>query len=357
MARARIGIVGLGTFGINHLRTFRQLHWQGVCELVAACDINEKLLEERLKEFSFQPYTDFEEMLARERLDGVTVVTPDPYHRPLVLAAAEAGLHVLCEKPLDVTVAGCVEMIKACERAGVLLQVDFHKRHDEYHRAMKQEIDAGVLGRIEYGYAHMEDRIEVPRDWFPGWAGQSSPVWFLGVHFYDLARFLLRANGVAVWATGARGRLKSLGVDTWDSVSAKVLFDNGATVAFDTSWILPDGFEAVVNQGIRLVGTKGMLECDSQDRGTITCCTDDQPMLQTHNKSFLRQRRDKYGREVWEGYGMTSIADFALTVNQLLEGKSLEELGEYPNGTDGIEATKIAAGVHRSLETGGIVEL
>ena len=177
------------------------------------------------------------------------------------------------------------------------------------------------------------------------------------MHFYDLARFLLGASGVRVWATGQRGRLASLGVDTWDSVSAKVLFDNGATMAFDTSWILPDGFEAIVNQGLRLVGTKGMLECDSQDRGTITCCTDDRPMMQTHNKSFLRRRQDKYGLEVWEGYGMASIADFALNVNQLLEGKSLADLGHYPSGADGIEATKIAAGVHKSLETGGIVEL
>ena len=357
MATARIGIVGVGTFGINHLRCFRQMGYTGDAELVAACDLNEALLEQRLQEFSFKPYTDYRKMLEKEHLDGITVVTPDPFHHDIVLAAAAAGVHVMSEKPLDVTVEGCIEMTEACAKAGVLLMVDFHKRYDEYHLAMREKIAAGDLGEIQYGYSHMEDRLEVPRDWFSGWAGKSSPAWFLGVHFYDLARFLIGANGVAVWATGAKGRLRSMGVDTWDSVSAKVVFDNGATVAFDTSWILPDGFEAVVNQGIRLVGTKGMLECDSQDRGTLTCCADDTPMLQTHNKSFLRRRPDKYGREVWEGYGMSSIADFALTVDQLLEGKPLAELGEYPNGTDGIEATKIAAGVHKSLETGGIVEL
>ncbi|MBC7289064.1 MAG: Gfo/Idh/MocA family oxidoreductase, partial [Armatimonadetes bacterium] len=131
MARARVGVVGLGTFGINHLRTFRQLTWQGVCELVAGCDINEKTLEERLKEFAFKPYTSHQEMLEKEELDAITVVTPDPYHRAIVLDAAEAGVHVLCEKPLDVTVEGCEQMIEACNKAGVLLQVDFHKRYDE----------------------------------------------------------------------------------------------------------------------------------------------------------------------------------------------------------------------------------
>jgi len=358
MAQARIGVIGIGTFGINHLRCFRQLEYIGVAKLVAAADLNGKLLEERSKEFSFTPYADYKEMMAKEQLDGVTVVTPDPYHKDIVLAAAEAGVHVLCEKPLDVTVAGCNQMIEAMDKAGKLLMVDFHKRYDEYHIAMKQKLDAGDLGKIQYGYSHMEDRIEAPRDWFPGWAKNSSPAWFLGIHFYDLARFLMNANGVEVWATGCKtGKLASIGVDTWDSVSAKVAFDNGATVAFDNSWILPDGFEAVVNQGIRLVGAEGMLECDSQDRGTMTVCTGDKPFMQTHNKSFLRQKFDKKGREIWEGYGMDSIADFAYNVNVLLEGGKIADLGAYPSGVDGLEATKIAAGVHESLEKGGIVKL
>ena len=357
MAKCRIGIIGIGTFGINHLRCFRQLGYIGAAELVAAADLNESLLEERAKEFSFTPYKDYKEMIEKEDLDGVTIVTPDPFHHDIVMHCAEKGVHMLCEKPLDVTVEGCVEMTEAAEKAGVLLQVDFHKRYDEYHIAMKQKIDAGDLGKIQYGYSHMEDRIEVPKDWFPGWAPRSSPAWFLGIHFYDLARYLMGANGVSVWATGRKGRLSGLGVDTWDSVSAKVEFDNGACVAFDTSWILPYEFEAVVNQGIRLVGELGLLECDSQDRGTITCCAGDKPGMQTHNKSFLRQKIDKQGREIFEGYGMESIADFAYNLNVLLDGGTIADLGDYPSGKDGIEATKIAAGVHKSIETGGIVTL
>ena len=367
MPTPRIGIVGIGTFGINHLRCFRQLGYIGAAELVAAADINRQLLEERRKEFTFTPYTDYNEMLEKEELDGITVVTPDPFHREVVLAAAQAKVHVLSEKPLDVTVDGCQEMIDACEKAGILLMVDFHKRYDEYHIAMKQKLEAGDFGTIQYGYSHMEDRIEVPKDWFPGWAQESSPAWFLGIHFYDLTRFLIEADGVEVWATGCKGRLNSFGVDAYDSISAKVLFDSGASVCYDTSWILPYEFEAIVNQGIRLVGTHGMLECDSQDRGTITCISDDAPGvvsgetarvgMETHNKSFLRQKLDKQGREIWEGYGMDSIADFAYNLGVLLDGAALSDLGPYPSGQDGLEATKIAAGVHESLETGGIVKL
>jgi len=357
---ARIGVIGVGTFGINHLRAFRQLEYIGVAKLVAAADVNEKLLAERQAEFGMKTYTSFEEMIAQEKLDGVTVVTPDPLHKAIVLKCAEAGLHILCEKPLDVTVDGCQEMIDACAKKNVLLQVDFHKRFDEYHREMKRRLDDGEFGTIQYGYSHMEDRIEVPRDWFPGWARNSSPTWFLGIHFYDLALWFLGAAGKTVYATGQKGKLASLGVDTFDSIQAKVEFTTGATVCFDTAWILPDGFEAVVNQGIRLVGTEGLFECDSQDRGTITCSTRYEPQkrgMMTHNPSFLREIKDKKGRQLFEGYGITSIADFAENVNVLLEGGKLADLAPYPGGEDGLRATQVAAAVHESIAKGTLIRI
>ena len=91
MAQCRIGVIGVGTFGINHLRCFRQLGYIGAAELVAAADINEELLEERAKEFSFKPYNDYNEMIEKEKLDGVTIVTPDPFHHDIVHATAPRG--------------------------------------------------------------------------------------------------------------------------------------------------------------------------------------------------------------------------------------------------------------------------
>jgi len=357
---ARIGVIGVGTFGLNHLRAFRQLGYVGSAQLVAAADLNDQLLEERQAEFGMKAYTDYREMIEQENLDAVTIVTPDPLHHDIAITCAEAGLHILCEKPLDVTPDGCQEMIDAAARNNVLLQVDFHKRFDEFHREMKRRLDLGEFGTIQYGYAHMEDRIEVPRDWFPGWAQRSSPAWFLGIHFYDLALWWLGAAGKTVYATGQKGKLSSLGVDTLDSVQAKVQFDTGATVCFDTSWILPDGFEAIVNQGIRLVGTEGLIECDSQDRGTVTCSTryeQEKRGMMTHNPSFLREITDRRGRQIFEGYGITSIADFAENVNLLLEGTKLDELAPYPSGLDGLRATQVAYAVHESLDRGTVITI
>ncbi|MFQ6130894.1 MAG: Gfo/Idh/MocA family protein [Armatimonadota bacterium] len=352
----RIAVIGTGRFGLQHLRTFRQMTWRGQAVLAAACDVGEPAWFEGLcQKFGCRGYRDYREMLEKEDLDACTVVTPDHLHREMAVACLEAGKHVLVEKPLDTTVEGCQAIIDAAADAGKLLMVDFHKRLDPYHLEMRRMIAEGEIGRVQYGYAHMEDRIEVPRDWF-GWVGDSSPAWFLGVHFYDLARFLMGGPcATRVYATGVKDKLKSLGKDTFDSIQAKVAFDNGAHLTFDTSWVLPDGFEAIVNQAIRLVGTEGVVECDSQDRGTRTCTARDG--MSTHNPSFFREGRDAQGRPLYEGYGIESIAQFAHNVNALLEGASLDDLGDYPSGQDGLEATRIAQGVHQSIETGQLVEV
>lgn len=352
----RIGVIGAGTFGINHLRAFRQLGFTGQAELVALAEVNQETLSARLQEFSVRGYTDYREMLAREPLDAVSVVTPDHLHRDIVVECARAGKHVLVEKPLDVTVEGCRAMIDAAHEAGVLLQVDFHKRYDPEHEQLQIAARNGDLGDILYGYAHMEDRIEVPVDWFPRWAGKSSPVWFLGVHFFDLVRWILGCNAQRVFATGQRRLLRAQGIDTYDSVQATVEFENGAGICFEVSWILPRQFEAVVNQGLRLVGTKGLWEVDTQNRGAQSCI--ESGGMRTWNNSFLRERQDKRGRPLFKGYGAESIEDFALNVNFLLDGGSLDELADkYPNGTDGLEVTKIAVAAHQSLDTGQPVDL
>jgi predicted dehydrogenase len=350
----RIGVVGVGTFGVNHLRAFAQTARDGAAQAVAAADLNSARLEEMTKQFGIAGYATHAEMLAKEDLDAVTVVTPDFAHQQVTLDALAAGKHVLVEKPLDVTVDGCRRMVDAAQSAGLLLQVDFHKRYDPYHLELERLTRDGKLGEVLYGYCHMEDRIEVPRDWFPQWAPKSSPVWFLGVHFYDLARWVLKSNGTSVFARGQKKKLVGLGVDTYDSVQAQVEFENGAVVTFDTSWILPDKFEAIVNQGIRLVGTEGMMEVDSQDRGARSCFSDEG--MRTHNLGFLREGTDKAGNTVWSGYGIESIADFAHNVAFLKNGGKLDDLrGVFATGVDGLEVTKIACGAETSLRTGGPV--
>jgi predicted dehydrogenase len=352
----RLGVIGAGTFGQNHLITFSQLARQGRAELIAVADINPSLLKTRSNEFGIRSYLDYREMLEQENLDAVSIATPDHLHREIALDVARAGKHLLVEKPLDVTEEGCLEIIEAAERNGVLLQVDFHKRFDPDHMEMARRIRAGALGDILYGYAHMEDRIEVPAEWFPQWAASSSPAWFLGIHFFDLVRWLLGSEPVRVTATGQKKRLLALGIDTFDAIQAKIDFANGASISFDTSWILPAGFEAIVNQGLRLVGTLGSFEVDSQDRGTASCLEGEG--MRTYNNHFIRRTTGKDGRILYGGYGIESIADFVENVAFLQQGGKLSSLkGAYPDGYEALQATRMALASHRSIETSRPVQL
>lgn len=353
----KIAVIGVGKFGTNVLNAFTQAEKDGKCKLVAICDINETLLSSQMKEYNVKGYTDYKEMGEKEEFDAVAVVTPDPFHKEPVMYYAERGKHIFVEKPMDTTIEGCMEMIESCKKNNVLLQVDFHKRYDPYHKEIEKNVREGKLGRIEYGYVHMEDKIEVPSKWFTKWASKSSPAWFLGIHFYDLVRWILKSNGKSVYAIGKKWKLKEMGLNTYDSISAMVEFENGAAVTFDTSWIIPEKFESIVNQGMRLVGETGLIECDSQDRGTMVCFEKDG--LMTYNLGFLSEGKDKFGNIYFSGYGIESISDFVYNLEYLEKGGTLEGIKNSISGLgeDGLEATKIACAVHRSLETGKIEKI
>jgi len=347
----RVGVVGGGRFGTNHLRTFRQLEHSGRVKLAALADVSAKVLEEQHKAFGVRGYQKYQEMLSNEDLDAITVVTPDHLHREIAIAAANAGKHILVEKPLDVTVGGCNEIIDSANKNKVLLQVDFHKRFDPDFIELKRAIDSNRLGDIEYGYAWMEDTIEVPSKWFPKWAPNSSPAWFLGIHFYDLVRWLIGSMPKRAYATGIKRKLSSMGVDTYDSIQAKVEFSNGSSFFFDTSWIIPESFPAIVNQGLRVVGSEGIWEVDSQNRGVEACTTSEG--TKTFNTHFIREGKDKFGRNAFYGYGIDSIADFVENIEYLRSGGKVQDLaGRYASGEEGRIATSIAVAVHRSVENG-----
>jgi len=358
MARKpKICVIGGGTFGLMHLRTFHQLAKDGRCEFLALADTNEETLEQRRDEFGIRTYTDFREMIDKEKPDGVTIATPDHVHRMIALESLQRGVHTFVEKPLDVTVEGCREIMDSARSKGLLLEVDFHKRYDPYHIQLHDLARAGKFGEIEYCYAWMEDRIEVPRDWWPSWAGASSPGWFLAIHMVDLFLWVARTRGRKVFATGVRKKLPSLGVEAWDAISIHAELERDITFQCQVSWILPDAFEAMVNQGIRIVGTEGVMEIDSQDRGAASCFADEDRMA-TYNLGFFREYQDKSGDTVYGGYGIEAIADFADNLSFLLDGGKLDDLaGKYPDATDGLEATKIVAAAHESLASGKMIDI
>src|SRR5689334_11202351 len=133
----RIALIGAGVYGEFHARILHSHEDLGQAKLVAFAANTQATVNKQQSLFAAPGYTDFRKMLDEHPVDAVHVVTPDHLHREMTLEAAARGLHVLVEKPMDVTVEGCRQMIAAAEKNNVLLQVDFHKRFDPCAQAAR----------------------------------------------------------------------------------------------------------------------------------------------------------------------------------------------------------------------------
>lgn len=153
MDRIKVGIIGCG--GI-----FRNLHAPYYeeptrrAEIVAIADLNETSVNEQAARFNALGYTDYRHLLERQDIDAVDVcVHPGP-HRDITLAAADAGKHILMEKPMCRNVAEGDEMIAATAEAGVRLQVAYMMRFDPGHMKLKQLLKDGTLGTLQMAYSN-----------------------------------------------------------------------------------------------------------------------------------------------------------------------------------------------------------
>jgi predicted dehydrogenase len=181
----------VGNWGELHARVYASTPG---ARLAAICDLNAERAREVSERLGSVPvYTDYREMLADPNVQAVSIVLPDMLHREAAIAAAQAGKHLLLEKPLATTEADCLAIIQAAEAAGVLLFVDFHNRWSPLFQALKQALDAGELGEPQYITYRLNDTIWVPTELLP-WAGQSTVAWFLGSHSLDTLLWLLNAR-------------------------------------------------------------------------------------------------------------------------------------------------------------------
>jgi predicted dehydrogenase len=255
------------------------------------------------------------------------------------------------EKPLDLTSAGCLDMIKLSEKKGLLLMVDFHKRYDPYMIDIHNRVKAGEAGDLYYGYFYMEDKITVPLENLRKWAEESSPFWFVGVHKVDLVRWITGQEIIRVAAKGYRGKLEKEGINALDAVSTRLIMDGGFSCTIDVNWIIPKRFESLVNQGIRLIGSKGLIEADTQDRG-LRFCTADLGM-QSVNKFAYHSQETMQGYQAVSGYYVDPIKDFIRKIHFVLNGGNIEQVkGTFPSGTDGMIATQVAEAVTQSIKSG-----
>jgi predicted dehydrogenase len=256
--KLKIGLIGAG--GIvrgAHLNP----GWLQVpdCEVAAVCDIHRPTAEKLAGDFGIpQVFTDYRELLKLKEIDAVDISTPNRIHTPAVLASFAAGKHVLCEKPLAVSVAEIWQMEAAARKAKKLLMTAQHQRFRGESIAIKKWAEAGNLGGVYHARVNATRRNWLPVN--PGFIDPKlsggGPCMDIGVHALDTAMWVMdfpkpvRVSGRAA-VNFAKGYEIPGGWGEWDRklfgvedfAAGFVHFENGATMTLEASWLQHQGGE------------------------------------------------------------------------------------------------------------------
>lgn len=253
MEKMRVGVIGTGNISNCHLDGYRS---NPNVEIYALCDINEARVKEKGEKYNVtRLYTDYNEMLKLPELDAVSVCTWNKEHAAAVIAALNAGKHVLCEKPMAMNATEALEMQRVAKENNKLLMIGFVRRYGNDAALLKDFVDAGTLGDIYYAKVSYLRRAGFPGGWFGNkeFSG-GGPLIDLGVHVIDFARYFMGSpkavsvSGVTFQKLGSRDDLKS--EKGWvasdhgnifnveDFATALIRFDNGAVLSVETSFSL-----------------------------------------------------------------------------------------------------------------------
>ena len=332
-----IVLIGAGRAGMIHARNFRAAVPHAA--ITAVVDPVEEAARAAVAELEIDTYyTDYHAALADDTVDAVIVVTPTKYHCQIVLDAAAAGKHILCEKPMAMTVEECELMEEACAKAGVKLQLAFMRRFDESFIAAKNAIEAGSIGDVVMVRSNTRGP-SIPKPWMYDISKSNGPLAEVNSHDIDTLRWLTGSEFKTVYAIGGNYRCPDAVAefpDFYDNVIVSAQFENGMQGMIDGAQGVLYGYDARVE----ILGTKGCIFLGNTRENSVQVCTNDKHKTGEFIHSWMNLFRDAYLAE--------DIA-FAQCV--------LENTDPLVTGKDGKMAVKVVNAGNLSIREKRIVTL
>lgn len=253
MSKLKVGVIGVGGIAGVHMPGWAE---SPHAEVIAGADWSEDAAKAWAKKWDVAKTTTHNaDLINNPDIDIIDICTPNMYHTDLTVAALEAGKHVICEKPLAPTPEDIQRMIDARDKSGKLLMTAQHFRFSGRSKALKAEIDAGVLGEIYHARSWMLRRIAIPtrlgfllKQHSGGGATIDIGVhildltlWFMGnpkpVSVSGIARKVL-ANNPKAFGLWDNNTLVPAEMDVEELAVAFVRFENGASLVLEVSWML-----------------------------------------------------------------------------------------------------------------------
>ena len=339
------GVIGSG--GIARRRTIPE----GIAKaaggrLVAVFDVDQRANREVAGQFGAAACADEEELLARKDVDAVYIATPAHLHARQATAAARAGKHVLCEKPLGLSVAEAEAVVDACRKAGVTLAVNFMMRFHAFHREAARMIEQGTLGRMVLGRAQLSCWYPpIPGAWRqdPATGGGGSLI-DMGGHCVDLLEtFLGRARSVMCRTANLVHAYKSE-----DTAVALLEFQGGAVGTVDACFNIPD--RASRNR-LELYGSKGGILAE----GTVGQGEGGEMVLRLEDAAGYEARQ---ARDLADGVRV-DVPTVNLYKAQIEDVNEAISTGRQPlcDGAAGLWSQKVLAACYESARNGSTIWL
>ena len=349
-SKVRLGIIGIGNMGSEHCR----LILGGKCPEISLAAVADPRPERREWAKEALPegtriFADGLELIRSGSCDAVLIAAPHYQHEPLAVAALEAGMHVLCEKPAAVQAERAEKMIRAAEKAGKTLAFMFNQRTNCIYRAMKKLLQSGETGAVKRMNWIITDWYRTQQyydsgSWRATWAGEGGGVLLNQCpHQLDLLIWLC-GMPCAVTAKCLEGKWHHIEVE--DDVSALLEFPNGATGVFVAS----TGDLPGTNR-LEIDCEKGKIVCENGQVRVWRLGMNEREICFTSDDPWYREKTEAAVLET-DGGNPQHAGVINVFAAHLLRGEALIAEAE-----DGLRALQLSNAIHLSGWTGQRVEI
>jgi len=345
-------LIGCGRISFKHIEGFVD-NVQNT-KLIAVCDPIKKRAEEKASEYqkkvpdaNVTVYEDYREMLAKQKPDIVTIATESGKHKEIAIACLEAGCHVICEKPMALSVKDADKMIAAAKKNKRKLAVCFQNRFNAPIQRLRTALEAGRFGKVLHGMVQIRwnrnEAYYAEAPWRGTWEQDGGTLMNQCTHGIDLLQWMMGENAVRVQAQTRRFMRP---IEAEDFGAAIVEFKSGAVGIIEGS---ADVFPTNINETLSIFGEKGSVVVGglAVNRVDVWRFADAQTVGDTEEKVLNPNEKDP---PTVYGFGHTALfKDFIDAI----------EADREPiiSGENGKKALEIILAIYKSQKTGKPVDL
>lgn len=329
--------IGAGRAAMIHANNFKN-KVKGA-HMEAVVDVVEETAKASAQELGVSKcFTDYHDILDDPAVDAVVIASPTNLHKQIAIDCANAGKHVFCEKPMAMNTQECEEMIAACEKNNVKLQIGFMRRYDESFVYAKSLIEAGEIGDVVLIRSNTRGPSK-PRPWMYDLKKSNGILAELNSHDIDCVRWFAGSEMKSLYAIGGNYRnpeAKQEYPDYYDNMVMNGQFENGIQFSIDGAAYVEFGYDAKVE----IVGTKGVLHVGRSAGKFVECTTVKNGTSTPFINSWMTLFKDAY------------LEEDIHFIDCIRNDKT-----PRASGIDGLMAVKIVEAGNQSIATGKIVEL